>query len=210
MNTAVAYKEDIYKDKELMFYAKRYPKSYKLYVNIMQMNLSSPHKIYMLKVLYNELINQFVETGENFCDMTTLKLCRSKSYLGRCRRNDLYEECTIYISDHLFACGFIPIVNVMAHEIIHSIKNFPRGHKADFVAMMNRLNYLFGLHIQKKGAYRCENHTEIHKEEKKPKFVLTCKCCGHKYYYYKESKAIKNYKRYHCHKCKGRLEIKEL
>ena len=209
MNTVKVLKNNIEDDKELLIYAKNYPKSYKIYVDIIRHNRSSLVKIHMLRVLHEELLSYFVKTGEEFCKLNSLKLCHAKSYLGNCTRNDKYETCKINISEHMFMIGFIPIVNVMAHEMIHSIKNFPRGHKAPFIEMMNKLNHLFGLHIQKKGAYKCIGHYEVHKQEKKPKYILICKHCGHKYFYYRKSKVIKNYRRCYCHICKSDLILKE-
>ena len=199
-----------YQKNELDKYIETYPKSYKLYKNIIEKNQSTISKIYMLRTLHEELLNMFSKTVKGFLPVNNMKLCLARAYLGYCKRNR-NETCDISISEHLFTIGFIPIVNVMAHEMIHSIKDFPRGHKDAFISMMNKLNYIYGLHIQTKGAYRCNAaHLRVHIEEKKPKYCLKCISCGNKYYYYRKTKYVKNYMKCHCGKCKGRLKLEIL
>ena len=198
------YKYD-YQESELDKYIKEYPKSYRLYKNIVEEKQSAIAKIYMLRVLHDELLNKFNKTVKGFLPVKRMKLCHAQAYLGNCKRAN--GTCEIAISEHLFTIGFIPIVNVMAHEMIHSIENFPRGHKDAFIKMMNKLNFIYGLHIQTKGAYQCSGHLEIHREEKKPKYCLKCISCGNKYFYYKKSKYVKNYTKCHCGRCKGKLKL---
>ena len=203
------YKYDIEND-ELQEYIRAYPKSYKLYMSIIDPNQFAVSKVYMLRVLHKELLNKFSQTVKDFLPVNDIKLCHARTYLGICKRNINETSCDISISEHLFKIGFIPIVNVMAHEMIHSIKGFPRGHKDAFIKMMNKLNCIYGLHIQTKGAYQCTGHLKIHIEEKKPKYCLVCTSCGNKYYYYRKTKYVKNYIKCHCGKCKGQLKLEIL
>ena len=96
-------------------------------------------------------------------------------------------------------------LNTIMHELLHTVKGcFNHGSKWKMCADL--VNTKLPQYNIKRVATRSE--TNLLTERKPPvyKYTLRCIKCGQEIKRQKESKVIKNYKRYRCGKCGGKFE----
>ena len=106
------------------------------------------------------------------------------------------------------------ILNVMAHELIHSCGI--HGHRKEFKEYMDKINSLglgYAVHTHYKTTDENKDNTyhKIQKEtrdKRKPskKYIVWCKCCGWNRIYTRKHSKISNYR---CPKCHGKLGQKQ-
>ena len=95
--------------------------------------------------------------------------------------------------------------DTIVHELLHTVP-YCFGHKGRWKMLADYVNAkLPQYHICRVSSYK-----EIGIEEKDPqptyRYILRCKGCGLEIKRQRESKAVKNYKKYRCAKCGGSLE----
>ena len=156
----------------------------------------------LLRVVKEDL-RGIVPYSENISPKVKLLSNRNKNTLGRCNRNIDYSQFTIYLNPKLENMSEQLIKDVLAHEIIHTVKGcFNHGH--------NFKNYMYRVN------YNCKNYkVEVRsndkewQENKQYKYKLTCKKCGKVFY---RNRVIHEYVKLglYSHNCGGDLIIEQL
>lgn len=129
----------------------------------------------------------------------SLGVLRTKRTLGRCY--SMYGNFRISLSKYLFECSEELIKNVIAHEIIHTVKGC-FNHKTNFQYYANLVNFKLGYNIEVRNS---------NKEFQPPKkYKLTCVECGTVYYRDRLCKRSIINEDYVCGRDKGKLKIEVL
>lgn len=138
---------------------------------------------------------------------------RAKKRWGQCKRmkNGTYS---INISSSLMQDNvkIEAVKNTMAHEILHTVRGC-MNHGPAWQAVADRMNKAYpDIYNIKRTTSPEEKGLEsvgrVRNEEYK--CMLVCQKCGSKYYYKRESKAVKNYQNYRCGSCHGKLSLQYL
>ena len=156
----------------------------------------------LLKVVQADL-KGVVPYSENITSKVLLLSNRNKGTLGRCTRNRENTKFTISLNPKLKNMSEQLIKDVIAHEIIHTVKGcFNHGY--------NFKNYMYRVNYNCKN-YNVETKTKSKEweENKQYKYKLTCKKCGKVFY---RNRIIHNYVKwgFYSHICGGDLIIEQL
>ena len=126
---------------------------------------------------------------------------KSIRLLGRYKIKENKIQINLYLEDDQ------TILNVIAHELIHSCG--VHGHGAEFKKYMDKINSLnLGFTVSTKGTKeKKEKFDEIRKEtiaKRKPKkkYITWCKCCGNAWISTTKHRKLSHWK---CAKCGGKL-----
>ena len=144
-----------------------------------------------------------VPYSENITSKVLLLSNRNKRTLGRCTRNRENTRFTISLNPKLENMSEQLIKDVLAHEIIHTVKGcFNHGY--------NFKNYMYRVN------YNCKNYNVETKsnskeweENKQYKYKLTCKKCGKVIY---RNRIVHEWAKLglYSHICGGELVIEQL
>ena len=144
-----------------------------------------------------------VPYSENITSKVLLLSNRNKRTLGRCTRDIGSTQFTISLNPKLENMSEQLIKDVLAHEIIHTVKGcFNHGY--------NFKNYMYRVNYNCKN-YNVETKTKSKEweENKQYKYKLTCKKCGMVIYRNRINKEWAKLNLY-SHICGGDLKIEQL
>lgn len=168
-----------------------------------------------MKKLTIELIEEVARDCERMVEsvgFTTPKIKyiindRSKKFWGRARqigRNEYQVEIGKFLmEEYVKQNDLTKLYNTICHEICHCLPN-GMNHGKVWKGYTGKLNEVYKLGITTKSMASEKVAEEI---AKKSKYTLTCRTCGHKYYYQKAGKVVQNYQACSCGKCKGKLDL---
>lgn len=133
---------------------------------------------------------------------------RAKSRLGACRlsKSKFKKHFTIEIGSALMICSEREITEVLVHEVIHTCPGcMNHGEKwKKYAACMNKI---YGYDIKR--LYDIENTKLKEATAKRYKYRITCESCGAEMFRQRNSKVIKDIKRYRC-RCGGKLKVENI
>ncbi len=157
------------------------------YVNECKLELDS------LGIKYGNVANWTVNT-------------RAKKRLGSCKKVGL-TSFEISISKSLLedVANTQILKNTIIHELLHTVKGC-FSHKGKWKLLAQTVNENLPDYCIKRTVDF--NETEFEQSIKEPvfRYVLRCKKCGCEIKRQRLSKAVKNYEKYRCGKCGGKLE----
>ena len=131
---------------------------------------------------------------------------RARTVRGRCKVNKNEDvNAKITLSKHIIYKGNEDeILNVMAHEVLHSILPFDEGHKGEFKYAMNFLNKELQLHMDVKKQIQSYEREGAKYEA----FCPHCHCVLAKYY--RAGNVVKHPNWYVCKTCGTELGVREI
>lgn len=130
---------------------------------------------------------------------------RAKSRFGLCKKvgKDSFEisiAAALLEESSELSC----LKNTIVHELLHTVEGC-FNHKGKWKLLAKKVNTeLEGYDVKRVASFE-ENGVKLRKADPQFKYCLKCESCGAEIYRQRESKAVKNYKRYRCAKCGGRL-----
>ncbi len=101
------------------------------------------------------------------------------------------------------------IKNTIIHELIHCLPGC-NNHGELFKKYANYICFKLGYDIQRTGNKKEDyqkSNVPYQDEEKKYKYVIKCKDCGHTYYRMRKPKVLADYR---CGSCGGRLKLEDI
>ena len=155
-------------------------------------------KINLLFQLENEIRAEFPDI--EFCPTIEYKIDNATTRFGLCRKIDA-DYAIISISKYLFR-DERKLKNTLLHEMLHTVAG-TNGHKGRWKILADRINKTTNYNIKRTSSFNTEYEKII---DSKVKYILRCTECKAEYKYQKETKAVKYYDRYHCGRCKNKLE----
>lgn len=96
------------------------------------------------------------------------------------------------------------MLNTLLHECLHSACGADEHHGGKWALAAKTLNRRYGYQLSVTADYKDENGETI--STKADKYIIQCKCCGHKYFYSRLTKAVKNPSLYRCGHCGGNIK----
>ncbi len=128
----------------------------------------------------------------------SVRITRGVREYGSCNISRGNEaECRLAFSGHLFFPGNAgPLIDVIAHELLHACLPVREGHGPIFHRGMALLNEALGLHIR---VY--SEKTAIRQSEALYRYKVVCGACGNVFYYLRAGAVVKHPARYRCAKC---------
>lgn len=131
-----------------------------------------------------------------------VEFCRKeKAYAACYRKNGMF---TIKVSKYALNIDETAMRNTICHELIHTLPNC-FNHGVNFKRCADIVNRKCGVCVLTKGCLN-ENGEQAKMERPTPKYVVTCKCCGHKYFHTRKCTAVAYPELYSCGHCGGKLE----
>ena len=166
----------------------------------------------------NQLRYELIQKGFNVFPIRTVKLStRCTKRFGLCTyHRDRYGEIvevTITISDICFHSTENCLRDTILHELCHAMPN-GQGHRAGFQNYAKKVMRLYDnchidIYATREESKKKNEYIKSIGKYREYKYKVTCKFCGHSYYYKKETKLIrflkanKNTNTWHCPKCIG-------
>lgn len=108
--------------------------------------------------------------------------------MGKClcyRKRDPF--CVIRFSENLLKLSDQSIHEIVAHELLHSVKG-TKGHDKKFMSYAKKMNEKYGLHIQ---AYISDETIEDIAAHGLYKYIVECRSCGSKVGYLQKANVVK-------------------
>lgn len=135
---------------------------------------------------------------------------RVKPQVEFSRKTTAYGTCylkrgiyTIKISKYALNMDETAITNTIAHELIHTLPNC-MNHGENFKRCAEIVNRKRGVHVLTSGCLD-SNGKQAQMERPTPKYTVTCKKCGMKYFHNRKCGAVAYPERYRCGYCNGEL-----
>lgn len=141
-----------------------------------------------------------ITTGEIDPD---IELTRATRVFGKCRRDNINNIHTIYISKYFINNPTAEVKNTLVHEVLHTVEGC-MNHGNKWKALANRMNNHYGYNIKRTANYVMNNEEA---NQIKRQYTIRCQGCGQTIYRQKKSKLITNTHLYRCGKCGGKLEL---
>lgn len=153
-----------------------------------------------IKECYEELDKCNIPYSKHIEWKTSGRLTKTWGYAEKWGKRYTITLSEILLADNV---NSVAIKDTMIHEILHTIPKC-MNHGAEWKKYASIVNSHYPQYNIKRTT-SCEEKG-IEKTEKY-KYVLKCKECGHTYFYTRQTKAVKNYEKFHCGYCEGHLEL---
>lgn len=157
-----------------------------------------------LNRIYNECYKEVVSCGIQPGNITDVSInTRATTRWGQCVKKD--GHFTINISERLLSDN-IPddgLKNTIIHEILHTCKDC-QNHGKEWKKYASIINERYGYKIKRADTAKEKGVSEDDLFAN-AKHKFTCTNCGNSIYRQRESKFTRNYTRYRCGICGGKL-----
>ncbi len=139
--------------------------------------------------LYSECKKELENLNIPFGRIAELKVSHTLNSYGDCRKiSNLYYRIRVN-KTLLEEASDDSIKNTIIHEMLHTCPDC-FNHGKTWQAYANLVNDAYPKYcISRLGSYE-ETHVRL-KNENNAKYVITCKSCGHKYFYYRNCRIVK-------------------